>query len=117
PSIFGLFLSTKPIQVEPLEAETTDLGQSEKIDPPSTFSPEEEAIALKAKVVIAKGATVRFKCFGSTRDGLTATVRYVKVKADGEEYGIQFHDQTLAAHLRSHECRASTLEVIKCDRT
>ncbi|MBN3949951.1 MAG: DUF3987 domain-containing protein [Nostoc sp. NMS7] len=120
PSIFGLFLSTEPIQVEPLEAETTLLGQSEKVDPPSTFcptnsesptfSPEAEAIALKAKVVVAKGATVRFKCLGSTRDGLTATVRYVK--ADGE-CSIQFHDQSLPAHLRSHLCPASMLEEIQ----
>lgn len=58
---------------------------------------------------IVKGATVRFKCVGSTRHGLTATVRYVK--ADGE-CNIQFHEQTLPAHLISHSCLVSMLEVI-----
>lgn len=62
----------------------------------------------KPKTVV-KGATVRFKCVGSTRDGLTATVRYVK--ANGE-CNIQFHDQTLPAHLRSQVCLVSMLEVI-----
>lgn len=58
---------------------------------------------------VAKGATVRFKCVGSTRDGLTATVRYVK--ANGE-CNIQFHDQTLPAHLLTHLCLVSMVEVI-----
>lgn len=88
-------------------AGTPNQDEAAMLQPTTTVS---KAIALKAKVVVAKGATVRFKCLGSTRDGLTATVRYVK--ADGE-YNIQFHDQTLPAHLRSHSCPASMLEEIQ----
>lgn len=128
PSISGLFLSTEPtIPVQFQEAETdpviTDtatpgddnaiaLKVGEGGDFPSVEYSETEndnATALKSKVVVAKGATVRFKCVGSTRDGLTATVRYVK--ADGE-CSIQFHDQSLPAHLRSHLCIVSMLEVL-----
>ena len=60
-------------------AGTPNQDEAAMLQPTTTVS---KAIALKAKVVVAKGAIVRFKCLGSTRDGLTATVRYVK--ADGE---------------------------------
>ncbi|MHC5827140.1 MAG: hypothetical protein ACYT04_67530, partial [Nostoc sp.] len=89
-----------------------------EITPPFDFAttpgvpcPQAEMLGTsqaKPKTVV-KGATVRFKCVGSTRDGLTATVRYVK--ANGE-CNIQFHDQTLPVHLLTHSCLVSMLEVI-----
>lgn len=87
------------------ESAVTPQDEVATLQPTITVS---KAIALKSRTVV-KGATVRFNCLGSTRDGLIATVRYVK--ANGE-CNIQFHDQNLPGHLRSHSCLTSMLEVI-----